>query len=125
MPTSLITGITGQDGSYLAELLLREGYRVIGLTRAGSASSRERIARIRADIELVDGDLLDQKQLQEIIAEYRPDEIYNFAARASSSHLFAEPVLTAQFNAMAVLQLLEAIRTVNRAIRFCQASSSE
>jgi len=125
MRTALITGISGQDGSYLAQLLLEQGYRVVGLTRAGSTPNPERIAGIRAAVELVQVDLLDEQALREVISRHCPDEIYNLAARASSSHLFAEPVLTAEFNAIAVLKLLEAIRAVNPAIRFCQASSSE
>jgi GDPmannose 4,6-dehydratase len=125
VPTALITGITGQDGSYLAELLLQEGYRVIGLVRSDSPVRLERLEPIRADIELVRGGFTDQHELQEIIARCGPREIYNLAARASSSQLFAEPILTGEFNAMAVLRLLEAIRAVDRDIRFCQASSSE
>jgi GDPmannose 4,6-dehydratase len=125
MPTALITGITGQDGSYLAELLLEKGYRVVGLIRPGGAARSGRIEHLRDRLEILEADLLDQDALQAVIRRERPDEIYNLAARASSNHLFAEPVLTAEYNGVAVLRLLEAIRTTDPQIRFCQASSSE
>lgn len=125
MKTALITGITGQDGSYLAELLLEKGYRVVGLMRPDGASRCERIAHIRGDLELVTGSLIDERQLRETIEQYRPGEIYNLGARASSTQLFADPILTAEYNGLAVLKMLEAIRAVDPAIRFCQASSAE
>lgn len=125
MGTALITGITGQDGSYLAELLLEQGYRVVGVVRPGSARPYARIQHLAHRVDLIEASLLDQSQLQEVLEEYQPHEIYNFAARASSRHLFADPVLTFEANALAVVRLLEAIRTVDPTIRFCQASSSE
>jgi GDPmannose 4,6-dehydratase len=125
VPTAMITGITGQDGSYLADFLLARGYRVVGLLRPDSPRRYDRLTDIRDRLDLVTGSLLDQKQLQSIIEEYRPSEIYNFAARASSSQLFSEPVLTGEFNGLAVVRLLESIRLVDPTIRFCQASSSE
>lgn len=125
MPTALITGINGQDGSYLAELLLERGYRVVGLMRPDAATRQQRIGHLRQSIELVHGSLLDESYLRQIIGQYRPNEIYNFAARASSSQLFTDPVLTGDFNGLAVVRLLEAIRAVDTTIRFCQASSSE
>lgn len=125
MPRALITGINGQDGSYLAELLLDRGYRVIGLMREGAVARQQRISHLRERIELVSGSLLDEWFLREIIARYQPEEIYNFAARASSSQLFVDPVLTGDFNGLAVARILEAIRALHPATRFCQASSSE
>jgi GDPmannose 4,6-dehydratase len=121
---ALITGIAGQDGSYAAELLLSLGYRVTGLIRPGAANF-ERIRAIRDRVELLELDLLDEDGLRSLIEKYRPTEIYNFAARASSSHLFEKPVLTAEYNAVAVLRLLEVVRTVDARIRICQACSSE
>jgi GDPmannose 4,6-dehydratase len=125
VPTALITGITGQDGSYLSELLLEKGYRVVGLVRPGGADRFARIEHIRHAIELVEGDLLDQDSLLSVLGKVRPDEVYNLAARASSSQLYSEPVLTGEFNGLTVLRLLEAIRATNPQARFCQASSSE
>jgi GDPmannose 4,6-dehydratase len=125
VPTAMITGITGQDGSYLAELLLARNYRVVGLLRPDSPGRYERLAAVRHRIEFVTASLLDQGRLQSIIEEYRPSEIYNFAARASSSQLFSEPILTSEFNGLAVLRILELIRVTDPTIRFCQASSSE
>ncbi|HEY0687107.1 MAG TPA: GDP-mannose 4,6-dehydratase [Steroidobacter sp.] len=125
MPRALITGINGQDGSYLAELLLDRGYRVIGLMREGADARAQRIGHLRSQIEVVTGSLLSEDLLRKIIAEHRPDEIYNFAARASSRQLFVDPVLTGDFNGLAVARILEAIRTVHPRTRFCQASSSE
>ena len=125
MPTALITGISGQDGSHLAELLLERGYRVVGVIRREASAGDRRVDSFRQRIELLQGDLLDQRWIQEILERFRPHEIYNFAARASSSHLFSEPVLTGEVNGLAVLKLLEAARTVDPAIRICQASSSE
>lgn len=125
MPRALITGVNGQDGSYLAELLLDRGYRVIGLIRDGAEGRQQRIERLRGRIEVVSGSLVDEAFLRRIVAEYRPDEMYNLAARASSSQLFVDPVLTGDFNGLAVVRMLEAIRTLHPSTRFCQASSSE
>ena len=121
----MITGITGQDGSYLAEVLLAQGYRVVGIMRPDSTSTYNRLATIRKRVELCEASLLDLNALKAVIDNYKPQEIYNFAARASSSQLFSEPLLTSEFNGMSVARLLEAIRTTNPSIRFCQASSSE
>jgi len=125
MPIALITGITGQDGSYMAELLLARGYRVVGTVRPGKEPDYLRIAHVRERLQIVEGDLLDERALRRLIEQHRPTEIYNLAARASSSQLFQEPILTAEFNAVAVARILEAIRQVDPRIRFCQASSSE
>jgi GDPmannose 4,6-dehydratase len=125
MATALITGISGQDGSYLAELLLKKGYRVIGTARQRNTPNCDRIRDIANSIEIVETDLLDQSVVDRIVEDHRPIEIYNLAARASSSQLFEDPVLTGEINALAVARLLEAIRKVDPSIRFCQASSSE
>lgn len=125
MTSALVTGISGQDGSYLAELLLERGYRVIGVTRLDAPAHQKRIEHLSGRVELVAGNLLDESFLRRLLEEYRPREIYNLAARASSSHLFADPVLTADFNGLAVVRMLEAIRAVSPSTRFCQASSSE
>ena len=123
--TALITGITGQDGSYLAELLLREGYRVVGMTRRTSTDVHERIQHIVDDIEFVSGDLLDQSSITSIVAAIKPDEVYNLAAQSFVPTSWDQPVLTGEFTALGVTRVLEAIRTVNPRIRFYQASSSE
>jgi GDPmannose 4,6-dehydratase len=123
--TALITGITGQDGSYMAELLLEQGYRVIGMTRRSSTSANERIAHLRDSIELVQGDLLDQASLVEALRENRPQEVYNLAAQSFVPTSWNQPVLTGEFTALGVTRLLEAIRQVDPTIRFYQASSSE
>ncbi len=123
--TALITGITGQDGSYLAELLLAQGYRVVGMTRRSSTDVHERIEHIVDDIEIVSGDLLDQSSMTKIVAALRPDEIYNLAAQSFVPTSWAQPVLTGEFTALGVTRVLEAIRAVNPKIRFYQASSSE
>jgi GDPmannose 4,6-dehydratase len=123
--TALITGITGQDGSYLAELLLREGYRVVGMTRRTSTDVHERIQHIVDDIEFVSGDLLDQSSITSIVASVKPDEVYNLAAQSFVPTSWDQPVLTGEFTALGVTRVLEAIRTVNPRIRFYQASSSE
>lgn len=123
--TALITGITGQDGSYLAELLLEKGYRVIGMTRRTSTEVHERIEHIVGELEIVSGDLLDQSSITSILNEYRPDEIYNLAAQSFVPASWNQPVLTGEFTALGVTRVLEAIRQVNPAIRFYQASSSE
>lgn len=123
--TALITGITGQDGSYLAELLLEKGYRVIGMTRRTSTEVHERIEHIVGDLEIVSGDLLDQSSITSLVNEYRPDEIYNLAAQSFVPASWSQPVLTGEFTALGVTRVLEAIRQVNPQIRFYQASSSE
>ena len=122
---ALITGITGQDGSYLAELLLDGGYRVIGMVRRASVEKFERIAHIRDRIELVQGDLLDEFSLVTILKQYRPQEVYNLAAMSFVPTSWTQPVLTSEFTAVGVTKLLEAIRLVDPEIRFYQASSSE
>jgi GDPmannose 4,6-dehydratase len=123
--TALITGITGQDGSYLAELLLDKGYRVVGMTRRTSTDVHERIQHIFDDIEFVSGDLLDQTSITTIVDKVRPDEVYNLAAQSFVPASWSQPVLTGEFTALGVTRVLEAIRAVNPKIRFYQASSSE
>ncbi|GAC1427360.1 MAG: GDP-mannose 4,6-dehydratase [Candidatus Velthaea sp.] len=123
--TALITGVTGQDGSYLAELLLEKGYRVVGMTRRTSTDVHERIEHIVDRIEVVSGDLLDQSSITTILADVQPDEIYNLAAQSFVPASFTQPVLTGEFTALGVTRVLEAIRAVNSKIRFYQASSSE
>jgi len=122
---ALITGITGQDGSYLAEFLLGEGYEVIGMVRRTSTVSFARIHHIQDRITLVSGDLLDQGSLIGILREHRPDEIYNLAAQSFVPISWEQPVFTGEVTALGVTRMLEAIRTVNPHIRFYQASSSE
>ncbi|HET6895362.1 MAG TPA: GDP-mannose 4,6-dehydratase [Candidatus Baltobacteraceae bacterium] len=123
--TALITGITGQDGSYLAELLLEQGYRVVGMTRRTSTDVHERIQHIFDDIEFVSGDVLDQTSITTIVDKVRPDEVYNLAAQSFVPASWSQPVLTGEFTALGVTRVLEAIRAVNPKIRFYQASSSE
>jgi GDPmannose 4,6-dehydratase len=123
--TALITGITGQDGSHLAELLLAKGYRVVGMTRRTSTDVHERIQHLAHDIELVSGDLLDQSSMTTIVARVQPDEIYNLAAQSFVPTSWDQPVLTGEFTALGVTRVLEAVRANNPAIRFYQASSSE
>lgn len=123
--TALITGITGQDGSYLAEFLLEQGYRVAGMVRRASVDKYERIAHIMDRIELVQGDLLDQFSLISVLQQVQPVEVYNLAAQSFVPTSWAQPVLTAEFTALGVTRILEAVRLVNRDIRFYQASSSE
>jgi GDPmannose 4,6-dehydratase len=125
MPTALITGVTGQDGSYLAEFLLEQGYQVVGMVRRTSTINFERIQHIQDKIELVPGDLLDQSSLVAILQEYRPQEVYNLAAQSFVPTSFSQPVLTGEFTALGVTRVLEAIRIVDPTIRFYQASSSE
>jgi GDPmannose 4,6-dehydratase len=125
VPTALITGITGQDGSYLAELLLEQGYRVVGMVRRTSTVNFHRIAHIQDDIELVSGDMLDQISLIHILEEHRPDEIYNLAAQSFVQTSWGQPVFTGEVTALGVTRVLDAIRIVDPAIRFYQASSSE
>jgi GDPmannose 4,6-dehydratase len=123
--TALVTGITGQDGSYLAELLLEKGYRVVGMTRRTSTEVHERIEHIVDDIEIVSGDLLDQTSMTSIVSDVRPDEFYNLAAQSFVPTSWNQPVLTGEFTALGVTRALEAIRHVDQSIRFYQASSSE
>ena len=125
MPTALITGVTGQDGSYLAEFLLAQGYHVIGMVRRTSTINFDRIRHIQNKIEIVQGDLLDQMSLIGILQEHRPEEVYNLAAQSFVPTSFTQPVLTGEFTALGVTRVLEAIRIVDPAIRFYQASSSE
>ena len=125
MPTALITGITGQDGSYLAELLLKKGYRVIGVARRSSTVSTERIKHILDDITVVQGDLQDQGSLLSLLEEFSPTEVYNLAAQSFVPTSWNQPALTGDVTALGVTRLLEAIRFVNPKIRFYQASSSE
>ncbi|MEE9553346.1 MAG: GDP-mannose 4,6-dehydratase [candidate division Zixibacteria bacterium] len=122
---ALITGITGQDGSYLAELLLENGYDVYGMVRRSSTESFERIDHITDKITLVHGDLLDQLSMLTLIDEIRPDEIYNLAAQSFVPTSWKQPILTGEFDALGVTKILEAIRHVDTKIKFYQASSSE
>jgi GDPmannose 4,6-dehydratase len=125
MKTALITGINGQDGSYLAEHLLAHDYKVFGLVRRTSIRNLERVSHLLEQIELLNGDLLDQNSLINAVAEAQPDEIYNLAAQSFVPASFSQPVLTGEFTALGVTRMLEAIRIVNSRIRFYQASSSE
>jgi GDPmannose 4,6-dehydratase len=125
VPRALITGITGQDGSYLAELLLGKGYEVWGVVRRASTESYERIEHLRDRLRFVQADLLDQPSLTAALQAAEPDEVYNLAAQSFVPTSWTQPVLTAEFTAVGVTRLLEAIRQVNPAIRFYQASSSE
>lgn len=125
MPTALITGITGQAGSYLAEFLLQKGYQVIGMVRRSSTVTYERIEHIKNDLILVQGDLHDQSSLVSILSNYQPDEVYNLAAQSFVAASWNQAVLTGEVTALGVTRLLEAIRMVNPKIRFYQASSSE
>lgn len=122
---ALITGITGQDGSYLADLLLEKGYEVVGMVRRSSTESFERIDHIKDRVILVQADLLDQLSIINIIEEHRPDEVYNLAAQSFVPTSWVQPVLTGEFDALGVTKVLEAIRLVNKKIKFYQASSSE
>jgi GDPmannose 4,6-dehydratase len=125
MSTALITGITGQDGSYLAELLLSKGYRVIGMARRASTVTYERIQHLLDDITIIQGDVTDQGSLLSMLEEYKPDEIYNLAAQSFVPTSWNQPVLTGDVTALGVTRLLEAIRFINPKIKFYQASSSE
>jgi GDPmannose 4,6-dehydratase len=122
---ALITGITGQDGSYLAELLLDKGYRVVGMTRRSSTNTDERISHLADRLELVQGDLLDQVSIMSALRDVRPAEVYNLAAQSFVPTSWNQPVLTGEFTGLGVTRMLEAIRQVDPAIRFYQASSSE
>ena len=124
-PRALITGITGQDGSYLAELLLEKGYEVFGMVRRSSTENFERIEHLVGRVTLVQGDLLDQASLVSALEDAQPHEVYNLAAQSFVPTSWNQPVLTAEFTAVGVTRLLEAIRRVDPSIRFYQASSSE
>jgi GDPmannose 4,6-dehydratase len=124
-PTALITGITGQDGSYLADFLLAKGYRVAGMVRRSSTENFERIEHLRGKVEICQADLLDQLSLINLLREVRPREVYNLAAQSFVPTSWVQPVLTGEFTALGVTRLLEAVRLVDREIRFYQASSSE
>jgi GDPmannose 4,6-dehydratase len=125
MPTALITGITGQDGSYLAEFLLGKGYKVVGVVRRTSHDSYERIGHFIDKVTIVPADLLDQHSLTQVIQEHRPDEVYNLAAQSFVPASWSQPVLTGEFTALGVTRILEAIRLAHPTARFYQASSSE
>jgi GDPmannose 4,6-dehydratase len=125
MKKALITGVTGQDGSYLAEFLLGKGYKVLGMVRRTSTVNFDRITHIQNDIELVQGDLLDQVSLIAILQKHRPDEVYNLAAQSFVPTSFEQPVLTGEFTALGVTRVLDAIRLVDGNTKFYQASSSE
>src|SRR4051794_5965262 len=123
--TAFITGITGQDGSYLAELLLGKGYRVCGMVRRASTENFQRIEHIRERIELLQADLLDQTSIAGVLQQTRPDEVYNLAAQSFVPTSWQQPVLTAEYTAVGVTRMLDAIRQVCPDARFYQASSSE
>jgi GDPmannose 4,6-dehydratase len=123
--TALITGITGQDGSYLADFLLEKDYRVLGMVRRTSTINFDRIKHIQDHVDIVQGDLLDQSSMMELMREYQPDEVYNLAAQSFVPTSFTQPVLTGEFTALGVTRILEAIRHVKPDARFYQASSSE
>src|ERR1044071_7294060 len=125
MPTALITGITGQDGSYLAEFLLAKGYRVVGIVRRSSTTPYERIAHLVEQVELVSADLLDQTSLTDVVGDCHPDEIYNLAAQSFVQTSWSQPVLTGEFTALGVTRMLEAMKKAAPRARFYQASSSE
>ncbi|MGA2384053.1 MAG: GDP-mannose 4,6-dehydratase [Gemmatimonadales bacterium] len=125
MPTALITGVTGQDGSYLAELLLAKGYRVVGVVRRTSHDSYERIQHLVGRMEIVPADLLDQHSLQTVVKTAQPDEVYNLAAQSFVPTSWSQPVLTGEFTALGVTRLLDAIRLARPDAKFYQASSSE
>ena len=125
MPTALITGITGQDGSYLAEVLLDKGYEVIGMVRRTSHDSYERIEHLIDRITVVAADLLDQHSLTTVVGDCKPDEVYNLAAQSFVPTSWQQPVLTGEFTALGVTRLLEAVRLAHPRARFYQASSSE
>ncbi|MGE5249358.1 MAG: GDP-mannose 4,6-dehydratase [Bacteroidota bacterium] len=125
MPTALITGITGQDGSYLAELLLSKGYRVVGMVRRASTVTHERIQHLLDDLTIIQGDLSDQGSLLSMLEEHQPTEVYNLAAQSFVPTSWNQPALTGSVTALGVTRMLEAIRFVNPKIKFYQASSSE
>ncbi len=125
MPTALITGVTGQDGSYLAEFLLAKGYRVVGVVRRTSHDSYERIGHLLDKVEIVPADLLDQHSMTMVVRDVEPDEVYNLAAQSFVPTSWSQPVLTGEFTALGVTRLLEAIRLAHPTARLYQASSSE
>jgi len=125
MPRALITGVTGQDGSYLAELLLDKGYQVAGMVRRSSTVSFERIAHLMDQVEFVSGDLLDQLSMVQALRSFEPEEVYNLAAQSFVQTSFSQPVLTGETTALGVTRLLDAVRLVDPSIRYYQASSSE
>jgi GDPmannose 4,6-dehydratase len=125
MPTAIITGITGQDGSYLAELLLEKGYKVVGIVRRSSTTPYERISHLVDRVELVSADLLDQTSLTDVVGDCNPDEIYNLAAQSFVQTSWNQPVLTGEFTALGVTRMLEAMKKAAPNARFYQASSSE
>ncbi len=125
MPTAIITGVTGQDGSYLAELLLSKGYRVIGMMRRSSVVTFERIQHIQDQIDIIQGDLHDQSSLMDLIEQYKPEEVYNLAAQSFVPTSWNQPVLTGEVTALGVTRMLEAIRLLSPKTRYYQASSSE
>ena len=123
--SALITGITGQDGSYLAELLLAKGYRVCGMVRRASTENFQRIEHLRDRVELSQADLLDQTSIAGVLARTTPDEVYNLAAQSFVPTSWHQPVLTAEYTAVGVTRMLDAIRQICPRARFYQASSSE
>ena len=125
MPTALITGVNGQDGSYLAEFLLGKGYHVVGMVRRSSTVTFERIEHIQNDIDIIPGDLHDQSSLVACLEQFKPDEVYNLAAQSFVATSWSQAVLTGEVTALGVTRLLEAIRLVTPSTRFYQASSSE
>lgn len=125
MPTALITGITGQDGSYLAEFLLEQGYQVVGMVRRSSTVNFQRIEHIQDRVTLVPGDLLDQMSLVDALREHEPQEVYNLAAQSFVPTSWRQPVFTGEATALGVTRMLEAVHMVDPALRFYQASSSE
>jgi GDPmannose 4,6-dehydratase len=125
MPVAIVTGVTGQDGSYLAELLLKKGYQVVGMVRRSSTVTMERLEHIQDDIIITQGDLHDQSSMVALLEEYKPDEVYNLAAQSFVPTSWSQPLLTAEATGLGVTRILEAIRLVNPRIKFYQASSSE
>src|SRR5436305_6284011 len=125
MPTAIISGITGQDGSYLAELLLEKGYKVVGIVRRSSTTPYERISHLVDRVELVSADLLDQTSLTDVVSDSQPEEIYNLAAQSFVQTSWNQPVLTGEFTALGVTRMLEAMKKAAPNARFYQASSSE
>jgi GDPmannose 4,6-dehydratase len=123
--TALITGVTGQDGSHLADFLLEQGYQVVGMVRRTSTVNFDRIRHIQDKITLIQGDLLDQSSLVDVLRESRPHEVYNLAAQSFVPTSWKQPVLTGEFTALGVTRILEAVRMIDPTIRFYQASSSE
>ena len=125
MPTALITGITGQDGSYLAEYLLEKGYQVVGMVRRASTETFDRIQHFQDEVSIIQGDLHDQSSLVNLLDDHQPSEIYNLAAQSFVPTSWNQPVLTGEVTGLGVTRMLDAIKIVNRDIRFYQASSSE